>query len=162
MHKELRNMFSSLITSSLDITMCNCVHPSFSEIIKQLTPLDAHNLMIFKEKSYRPLCNYRVNFKDNSYDDYYSNVFLSNSNTLNIQLQSISISSLSRLGLVSTNFESKAKHYKYEAFSQTKEYKQLLDDVSTQIIPKSKSVDIIKGIVELTPYGVAFIKCCCT
>lgn len=160
MHKELRDMFSSLISSSLDATMCNYVHPSFAEIIKQLTPLDAQNLMIFKEKSYRPICNYRVNFTDHSYDDYYTNVFLSNPNILNIQLQSISMSSLSRLGLVHINFECKTKYYKYEAFSQTKEYKQLLDDVAMHIIPKSKSIDIIKGIIELTPYGIAFIKCC--
>lgn len=160
LHKEIRFLFSSLIASSLNLEMCGYIHPSFADIIKQLTPLDAQNILIFKKKEYHPICNYRINFKDKSYDDYYTNVFLSNPNLPDIDMQAISMCSLERLGIVSIKFESKVKFFKYEAFELTKEYKELINDVKKKIIPKATSVNIIKGIVELTPYGKSFIKAC--
>ena len=160
MHKELRMLFTNLITSSLNKDCCKYVHPSFADIIKQMSPLDAKNIYIFSEKNYCPICNYRVFFKDGSFDDYYKNIFLSNPNELDLILQSISISSLERLGLVDIKFNEKEISYKYEPFYHIDIFINLKTDISNNNIPKATKVDIIKGIVELTPYGELFTKSC--
>lgn len=38
---EIRNMFAKLIASSMDVTQQTSTHPSFVEIIKQMSPFDA-------------------------------------------------------------------------------------------------------------------------
>lgn len=58
--KELRDMFSKLISSSMDSLKADYVHPSFGEIIKQMTPLDAQNLKLFENESALPFCEYRI------------------------------------------------------------------------------------------------------
>ena len=160
LHKELRELFSNLISSSLDANCCRFVHPSFSDIIKQMTPLDARNIAIFSKKSYHPICNYRIHYKDSSFDDYYKNIFLSNTTELDLIVQSVSISSLERLGLVEINFNEHAKAYKYEHFEKTNLYTELQSDILKYNIPRAIRVETIKGIVELTPYGNLFIKSC--
>lgn len=160
LHKEIRELFTNLIFSSINNDYCKYVHPSFSDIIKQMTPLDAKNMIIFSHKHYHPICNYRIFYKDTSFDDYYKNIFLSNPNELDLTLQSVSISSLERLGLIEINFDAKVKSYKYEPFEHTKLYLKIQSDISKNIIPKATKTEIIKGTVELTPYGELFIKSC--
>lgn len=162
LHKELINLFSNLISSSMNKDFCNFVHPSFSEIIRQMTPLDAKNMRIFSQKSYYPICNYRVFFKDTSFEDYYKNIFLSNPCEQDLLLQSISISSLERLGLINIDFNTKVKENKYEFFEHTRLYKQLQEDFLNNVIPRAVKIKVVKGIVELTPYGELFIKSCVT
>lgn len=162
LHKELINLFSNLISSSMNKDFCNFVHPSFSEIIKQMTPIDAKNIYIFSIKTYYPICNYRVYFKDTSFEEYYKNIFLSNPNETNLTLQSVSISSLERLGLVNIDFNTKVKIDSYKDFENTKLYKQLQEDLIANNIPRAANIKIIKGVVELTPYGELFIKSCVT
>ncbi len=160
LHKELRMLFSKLITSSLNSDYCKYVHPSFSDIIKQMNPLDARNILIFSKKGYHPICHYRVHFKDKSFDDYYKNIFLSNKDETDLILQSISISSLERLGLVKIRFDEEVSSYKYEPFEFTNLYQQLQNDIKNKIIPKATYIEIIKATIELTPYGEIFIKSC--
>ena len=95
----------NLISSSLSNKYCAYVHPSFSEIIKQMTPLDARNMVIFSKKSFYPICNYRIYYKDNSFDDYYKNIFLSNTEETRLVNQAVSVSSLERLGLIEVCFD---------------------------------------------------------
>ena len=158
LHKEIRELFVNLISSSLSNKYCAYVHPSFSEIIKQMTPLDARNMVIFSKKSFYPICNYRIYYKDNSFDDYYKNIFLSNTEETRLVNQAVSISSLERLGLIEVCFDEKVDAYKYDAFEHTDLYKRLLEDINNKIIPKAKGIKIVKGIVELTPYGELFVK----
>ena len=160
LHSELQNLFSNLITSSMNSSYYKNIHPSFATIISQMTPLDAKNIMIFSKKTYHPICNYRVYYKDQSFDDYYKNIFLSNANELDLNLQSVSISSLERLGLIKINFDIKVRSYKNKPFETTKLYQELQSDIIKNNIPKATRIEIIKGIVELTPYGELFIKSC--
>lgn len=159
-HQELRALFANLIASSLDKELCSQVHPSFADIIKQMSPLDAKNIILFKKKEYQPICNYRVHYKDGSYDDHYKNVFLSNRENQDVDLQSLSMSSLERLGIISINFSIEANDIKYEGFEETKEYIELNKAIEDRLIPRARYVEIVKGVVELTPYGKAFVKSC--
>lgn len=160
LHKELRDLFANLISSSLNKDYCKYVHPSFSGIIQQMTPLDAKNIVLFSRKSYYPICNYRVHYKDGSFDDYYKNIFVSNVNELDLTLQSVSMSSLERLGLIKIDFSIKVDPEKYDPFEYTSLYTSLKENILNHILPKAIDLEIIKGTVELTPYGELFIKSC--
>ena len=50
-----REMFAQLIASSCNSAVSGAVHPSFPEIIKQLSPLDARFLLLFKKQSTFPI-----------------------------------------------------------------------------------------------------------
>ncbi|MDD7637099.1 MAG: alanine racemase [Clostridiales bacterium] len=50
-----RKMFAQLIASSCNSAVSGAVHPSFPEIIKQLSPLDARFLLLFKKQSTFPI-----------------------------------------------------------------------------------------------------------
>lgn len=52
-----REMFANLISSSLDIEKQDIVHPSFSDILKTMTPLDAQNLKLIFDNYQLPICN---------------------------------------------------------------------------------------------------------
>lgn len=55
--EELRDMFAKLISSSMDIEKSNQIHPSFVEVIKQLSREDALFLKEFQESSRLPYGN---------------------------------------------------------------------------------------------------------
>lgn len=59
---ELRKMFTSLISKSMNSDYVKEVHPSFAEILKQMSPLDAKMLSVFKRnyKNGIPICYFRL------------------------------------------------------------------------------------------------------
>ena len=50
--EELRNLYANLLSKAMVLGMMDKVHPSFVEIIKQLSPIDA---IVFKEIMERPI-----------------------------------------------------------------------------------------------------------
>lgn len=58
--EELRAMFANLIASSIDSRKTNETHPSFVEIIKQLSPLDAQILKNFHTIQRHPIAQVRL------------------------------------------------------------------------------------------------------
>jgi len=51
-------MFVNLISNSMDNRVSLPVHPSFPEIIKQMSPLDAEIISSFKKKSKQAIANF--------------------------------------------------------------------------------------------------------
>lgn len=160
LHSELRELFSNLISNSMSKENYKNVHPSFASIICQMTPLDAKNITIISQEKYHPICNYIVNYKDGSYTDYYKNIFLSNKCEPDLTLQSISMSSLERLGLIEIKFGEHLREDIYESFETTELYLKLQSDLKNNNIVRATSTEIRKGVVELTPYGKLFVKSC--
>ena len=58
--EELRKMFASLISNSMNIDFNQDIHPSFAETIKQMSSLDAKVIRTFKNSSMNglPICQY--------------------------------------------------------------------------------------------------------
>ena len=158
--KDIREMFARLIAASMDHRYQDIAHPSFTEIIKQMTPLDAQNLTCFSEGS-RPVVEYRLIMNaNNGYRVLFTNVFLENENEPSLSRQASSISVLERLGLISTTYtEYLLAVGVYEKFKNTAEYHHYLQiykpthDVQTP-------VEIKQGFARLTPLGNDFIKVC--
>lgn len=152
---ELRKMFTALISNSMNADFSKDVHPSFAEILKQMSPLDAVIIKIFKGSSVTgfPICQYR-RLKKPSYQILLDNVFLEHPNTYPPD-NSLSISSLSRLGLLYTAYDQWITNEDlYVPFKNHPWHKFLQEQFPEQ------TVDIQKGLVRLTPLGRSFTQVC--
>ena len=58
--RDMRELFSTLISKLFDVEMYKAIHPSYIEIIKQLSPLDAKLLTEFRPRTdiYSPITSY--------------------------------------------------------------------------------------------------------
>lgn len=155
---ELRKMFTALISNSMNADFSKDVHPSFAEILKQMSPLDAVIIKIFKGSpiSGLPICQYRLIdiLGTQGYRILLDNVFLAHPNTYPPN-NSLSISSLSRLGLLDTSYDEWIiNEDRYAPFKNHLWYKFLQEKFPNQ------TVDIQKGIALLTPLGRSFTQVC--
>lgn len=156
--EELQNMFVSLISNSMNTDFSDYVHPSFSEMIKQMSILDAKIIALFKNISLPglPVCQYCVNIPNISSGTIVvpEHIFLEISDG-DIPPRSMSLSSLSRLGLITISyFEYLRDQAAYEKFSIHPFYKGL------QKYAPIGEISIKKGLVKLTPIGRSFVKVC--
>ena len=156
---ELREMFANLISSTLDKDKFSTVHPSFVEIIKGMTSLDAQNLTLIDQAA--PIVEYRL-LKESTqeYKIMLTNVFLGNPSEPNLITQSQSISVLEHLGLVEITFKAAlAPPVDYTLFAETEYYKNLVEE--TKEGPSGRKVEITLGGVRITPLGDCFKEVCC-
>jgi len=102
---EIRGMFAKLIASSMDKTQSINIHPSFVEIIKVLSPLDAKNLYSLYHGRDETISKIRVTNKENGiYTDHFNHIFLGNPECQDNNLIEFSIDNLIRLKLVDVSY----------------------------------------------------------
>ncbi|MBM6823686.1 DUF4393 domain-containing protein [Veillonella magna] len=95
----IRDMFAKLIASDIDSRKTNQVHHAYVDIIKQMSPLDAHILAEFKNPTYLIKC--LIEEYENTDSAYIlTDIYLSDTFTEYKPEISISMSNLSRLGLI--------------------------------------------------------------
>lgn len=156
---ELRHMFTSLICKSMNSDYSNFVHPSFAEIIKQMSVLDAKIMRLFKDSSGKfvrlPICKYQLHILNApSFIDVPDHIFLELPD-IDFRLCSQSLSSLSRLGLLTISYSKKLDTPNlYDKFLHHPAY-----EVAKENIPFA-NIKMIEGIVEATPLGKSFIDIC--
>lgn len=155
--KELRDMFTSLISNSMNSSFSKNIHPSFAEIIKQMSVLDAIILKKFKWE-FRggvPLCDYHASTPGKtSYMILAKNVFLGLPE-INLDNCSTSISSLERLGLIQIPSDQYlAPEEIYESFKQHPQFQLFQKEYP------NKEISVKKKAATLTPLGQSFIEVC--
>lgn len=163
-NEELRNMFANLIASSMDSTKAEFAHPSFVEIIKQMSPIDAINMKQFISTDALPICNIIYNIVNGGgYNIQATNVLLINGNP---KLLSSSFNNLDRLGLISINYE---EHFVddsyYNDFYKHPLYLDLtniLETIKSRGINKYSNISLKKGMARRAPLGMDFIRACIT
>ena len=102
---EIRGMFAKLIASSMDKTQSINIHPSFVEIIKVLSPLDAQNLYSLYHGRDETISKIRLTNKENgNYTDHFNHIFLGNPECQDNNLIEFSIDNLIRLKLVDVSY----------------------------------------------------------
>lgn len=154
--KELRQMFTALITNSMNIDFKADAHPSFAEMIKQMSPLDAEILKIFKNgpKNGFPLCDYRLELIDGGYVTLADQIFLEGS-LLDTSSCSLALTSLERFGLLSIPPGTSLRDDSfYKKFEEHPLYQYFQD-----CYPENK-ITINRGKVALTILGHSFVKVC--
>lgn len=170
----LRNMFAKLIAKSMDTSKDSYVQSSFVEIIKQLTPLDAENLMVIQSSAGSELvAQLRINFSTGGYRTQFTHLFLANKNNKDQLLLRTSLDNLQRLGLLSITYdEARVEEPLYNDFTSVKEFDIVKERITLQNnsvkalgeagseLPTYSGPYIKEGLVRITPYGEAFCATC--
>lgn len=155
-----QDMFTNLIAASCDIKKKNKVHPSYVDIIKQLSPLDAKVLNLFKYHNTYPVANLKAINKDNTVtpcavllcDFKEKNKEFSYSEFTEV---SSSIDNLIRLNLITKNKDVIELGYDYSKFESNTFYAAFSDSID-----QNSKIDIIKYRMELTNFGKNFFNIC--
>lgn len=185
---ELRKMFAKLVSGSMDISKEDIIHSSYVEVIKQLTTLDAENLVYISKNSGSPIAEIRNKFTNGKYEGNYeimrTNLFIDNPNEQNQTKLGASLENLRRLGLANISYtEHKIEQYFYDGFKSLDEFHAAKKEVENKnsffkdaregtngvsIIGDTPELfkhniigpEIIQGIIKLTPFGKNFCATC--
>lgn len=159
--ESLRNMFTKLISGTMNKDYEPLIHPSFPEMIKQMSENDAHVLMELKRKSHNvPVAEFREVFKEKGDGiTHFTNAYISDIFKIPLEECSCSLSSLERMGLVSISFE---RHLiddsLYKPFCKTFVYQNISKEISS--FNRNSKLTLTKGICSTTPLGKRFIATC--
>lgn len=156
----LRNLYANLLSKAMNIDSQQYVHPSFVEIIKQMSPVDAKVFDHIANTQYPGIIDlvsqshYLENIK--MYSAY--DILETNISGLNIaphQIQSASFDLLDRLGLIKIGNEGLTDNYAYTRIELSDEYKHLksIHSAKENVASKSKSFYV-------TSLGKLFFKVC--
>ena len=157
--EELRRMFENLIASTVNSDTASKVHPSFSSIIRRMSPRDAANIALFKSEDAYPIANFFLKVKPSGQQKALTNVFLSGIACNDIVAQGASIECLSVLGLLEISYiEEMNDAHQYDQFKNLQEYKYLEKTVG--IVPNAYAVELEKGVVRRTNFGELFLSVC--
>ena len=156
-NNELRNLYANLLAKSMYIDTKDSVHPSFVEIIKQLSPLDAKVFQNIYNNSINPMIHLNRKSKLNGgTNSLIRNITLIN--IASIESISISINNLERLKLINipydfyySNVDLYNPLYDLDIY---KSYKRLYE------VSSEYELDVEKKIIELTDMGNSFYNIC--
>ena len=170
---KIREMFQNLLANAADERYQSKVHPSFSAIIAQMSPLDAENLSLFRKKEGYPIARYKFNLSGGGEYVSFTHCFLVNSKMKTadeLELQAASLSSLERQGLIEIIYgQLLLDKTVYEPFENTEIMQrsritlsiyQAMENENTPDDMRHTSVTQQNGIVKLTPYGKEFTQVC--
>lgn len=170
---KIREMFQNLLANAADERYQSKVHPSFSAIIAQMSPLDAENLSLFRKKEVYPIARYKINLSGGGEYVSFTHCFLENSKMKTadeLELQAASLSSLERQGLIEIIYgQLLLDKTVYEPFENTEIMQrsritlsiyQAMENENTPDDMRHTSVTQQNGIVKLTPFGKEFTQVC--
>ena len=170
---KIREMFQNLLANAADERYQSNVHPSFSAIIAQMSPLDAENLSLFRKKEVYPIARYKFNLSGGGEYVSFTHCFLVNSKMKTadeLELQAASLSSLERQGLIEIIYgQLLLDKTVYEPFENTEIMQrsritlsiyQAMENENTPDDMRHTSVTQQNGIVKLTPFGKEFTQVC--
>lgn len=177
--EDIRTMFAKLIASSMDSSKNNITHSSYVEIIKQMTPLDAENLIsIHKNNNSDLIVKYKMIVDTGGFVEKYQNTYLGNPKEKRQSIIAPSLTNIERLGLVSIDYNlHRTSESAYDDFLNTNVYRTLVREMNafnskTEQIKLSLSeeeanklstitaVEIQKGLINVTPFGINFCLTC--
>lgn len=155
-----KEMFTKLIASNCNKDKSNDVHPAFIEIIKQLSPLDAKVLNMFRYNSTYPTAELEVVNNDSTITPYrYILCDFKNKNEkfdINEELNLLTaIDNLIRLGIVIKNKSIIELKYDYNNFKNHTFYKIVDKEKDT-----NSRIQILNSRIELTDIGRKFLNIC--
>lgn len=107
---EIREMFANLIAASMNKSQADNIHPSFVEMIKMLSPLDAKNLYFLYSLQDETISKIRVEYENSGYNDIYNHIYLGNPECQDNQLMEPSIDNLIRLKLIDVSYDEYKKN----------------------------------------------------
>lgn len=164
--EELQELFSKLIASSMNSKKQESVHPSFVEVIKQLSPLDAKLLKIIIDNRLpiaKIVARKEKETSGTSYRDIFSDVMPFPEMKLgNSHLYISAIQNLSRLSLINISYTSA-----YTIRELYEPLNELIEEAKIEFSNDSEypsligyTIEMKPGIWDFTTFGAMFIHCC--
>jgi len=156
--EELREMYANLLVSSMNLDTKLQVHPSFVDIIKQLTPDEAKLLKKLSKQENYPLIDVNLNFPEGFYNILVHNFTDVGEDVCDCPGNIFSyLDNFERLKLIEiSHMEQLSNDSYYESLKTHPEITRLM----SQPVGEGQSFDIQKGMFKLTAYGKDFIKIC--
>lgn len=156
--EELRNLYANLLATSMNSAVKGKAHPSFVEIIKQLSPDEAKLLKILsKNGDIYPSIGIIIKDKINGHINHVyhftnlANDILDNPNGIFSYLDN-----LERLKLIEIPFGESLNDESYQPFEDDLYVKELMSNP----IPENYKWEIENKYFRLTQYGKDFIEVC--
>lgn len=153
-NEQLKNMYANLLARAMLKSEQSKVHPSFVEIIKQLSPNDALLFKEIMEHEYSPIIHLSV-VQDIGNNDYRYNLNWKN----NYNESNVSLSNLQRLGLIEIPFGKWYTNDKvYDIVRQTKSYNDIVKKLREQYPQNELHED--KSFVNTNALSKSFYEVC--
>ncbi len=155
-----REMFAQLIASACNSGVSNSVHPSFPDIIKQLSPLDARFLLLFKKQATFPIVELTEEDSEGKITPYPNLLFdfmeVFNNFTYSEHLElSKTVDTLIRFGLIIKNDKIIQLNYDYNNFKEHWFYIGIKKNLKMD-----SKLKIHRYRLDLTLLGKDFVKSC--
>ena len=155
--EELRNMFSKLIINSMNKDFEGAIHPSFGDVLKQLSPLDARVFTYVYQHIVNPLMH--VNYKlgpgmgSKTLCKYLTCIHIASHDLIMGSLEN-----LKRLNLVDIpSIKSYSNDNLYSDIRSSADYATF---VSQPARLYGCEISEEKSLIEKTEYGLLFFKAC--
>ena len=168
--KEIRDMFSTLVASSMNSDLSDSVHPSFAEMIKQMSPRDAIVAKRVLSTATFPVIKIRKQekseslFKESDFEHFKFSKTGSDHIHHLAAIENIDdlydippcLNNLERLGLIQISYE--------QYFTNPIQYTEIQKRLSFQSyeVPGKENYEIayIAGMITVTPLGRNFASVC--
>ncbi len=160
-HDELSEMFANLLATSIDRETATNAHPSFVDVIKELTPDEAKILTILALRDSIPLIDIKMTMvKNGGYVITHRNIttLAAESGCEHPLMVSNYLGNLCRLGIIEIPRGIYLKDEK--AYEKILENPQVKNIIESQNIEGSTKCEPEKRKIEVTDYGKQFIRAC--
>lgn len=153
-------MFANLISGTMNVDTASLAHPSFPEILKQLSSQDALLLqaIYLSGEEALPIASFQVRLSDDGYYILYENMFFIGNINFSSNEMSLSLSSLQHANLISIDYTKPiADDSVYNIYINTSEC-EAATKLASQ--PGYQKAQLKKGSLQLTSLGQAFCSIC--
>lgn len=156
--KELRNLYANLLSKAMNIDTKSQVHPSYVEIIKQFSPLDAKVFNLIYNAEMQPIIDLGITFPDPGGS---KNVFTNISWITDYPRKQLSISfdNLERLKLIDISNDTYTFKENYNLVHTTSEY-NMCKTLIEQALKPGQSLKETEKVIYITNLGESFYKTC--
>lgn len=153
-NEQLKNMYANLLARAMLKSEQSKVHPSFVEIIKQLSPNDALLFKEIMEREASPIIHLSV-VQDVGNNEYHYNLNWKN----NYNESNVSLSNLQRLGLIEIpNKKAYSLDDVYNIVRESKEYKKVCQELKEKYPQNEFHED--KSFVNTNALSKSFYEVC--
>ena len=155
--EELRDLYANLLAKAMNADTKEAVHPSFVEIIKQLSPVDSLVFKTIMERTVNPLID--LIYENDKHESYIIGTNISDINVSSKEVVSVSIDNLIRQSLISVPDDRfYTNEHVYDSIINSQYYKA--QKIAHPNTPEGFRLTHKKRIINKTNLGTAFYKIC--
>lgn len=159
---NLADMFENLLANSMDKNTASKVHPSFVNLISELTSDEAKLIKFISNQEILPKIDvsYRIPPMSEGYLSQYIN-FTNFGELAELQFPNLNsryLDNLERLGVIDISKGSFSQHYTDKNVYKPLREHQLIKSFEAQITQVGGQLKIDEGIVRVTDYGKMFFE----